>query len=233
MSERERAFTVVEVLFAAAIASFVIFGLVAIAARTSASAALLNDRLVAQRAASRLSERLASESGAAWAVFVPPTDVLGAGNADGHEVDFIAEDATRAPYAWAYRFDAAAKTLTRYAYAPGEAAQAGEVVGKFDAFAATMHDASDVAAPANPLYDPLFANATVQNVRYDLGILAGADGGNGVIDIAFRAHGVAERVAVASGTAPTSFTIVLPYTPPPSTATPTPGPLPTLTPTPP
>lgn len=232
MLARERGFTVVELTIAAAIAFSIVWLLVAMVMRYSGWAAGLNDTLNAQNNAARLSERLSSEAASAWAVFVPQNDVTGAGNSDGHELDFFAEDGSHRPYAWAYRFDANAKTIARYSYAPGIAAQQGETFGPFDGFTATAVDASAIASPLSSVYDPLFAGVAVTPVRYSFPVMPSAAGGNGLVQITLAAHGVDQRTMLASGTAPTAFTIVLTYTPPPPQPTGTPAPIPTLTPTP-
>src|SRR5690348_17742539 len=40
----------------------------------------------------QLTDKLTTEEDDAWAIYVPPADVLGKSNADGHEVDFFARD---------------------------------------------------------------------------------------------------------------------------------------------
>ena len=230
MSARERGFTLIETLIGAAIAAVVIGSLVALAGRMAASADRLSARAGAQSRADRLAERMESEAASAWAVFVPPADVLGASNADGHELDFFAEDGAHRPYAWAYRYDAASRTLARYAYAPGVAATRTESLGAYDAFAASgPYAPSALAVPASPAYDPLFAAATVPTVTHTFPALPYAVGGNELVLVHVQAPGVDRTEALASATAPTAFTVVVTYTPsPPPAATP-PAALPTLT----
>lgn len=226
MPASERGFALIETLVAAAIGFVLIWGLVALASRYAGWAASLNATLHAQTAAANLSERLASEASSAWAVFIPATGVLGEPNADGHELDFFTEDGAHRPLAWAYRYDRATKLVTRYSYAPGVAPQAGESTGPFDAFAATSVPASTIAA------DPLFSGATIPDVQYSFAAMPQAQGGNELVNVAIQAPGVMENDTLASAVAPTSFTVVLNYTPAPLGSTPTPGALPTLTPTP-
>lgn len=230
MRRSECGFTLIEVVVGAAIAAVVTFALVATALHAAKGAAILNSRLVAQSNAANLAERLTAESASAWAVFVPPTDVRGGANADGHELDFFAEDGAHRPYAWAYRYDATSKMLCRYSYAPGVPAVAGELFGPFDAFSAASADASAVSQPGSAVYDPLFANLTVPDVDYASTEMPGALGGNRMTRIKIAAHGVDFERTLASATAPTTFTIRLTYTPAPPTQTPTPSPLPTFTP---
>ena len=221
-----------EVTMGAAVAFFVIWLLVGMADRYATSAAAMNLTMNARNAAARLEERLSSEASSSWAVFVPQTDVLGFDDSDGHEVDFFSEDGSHRPYAWAYRFDAKTKTVTRYSYAPGVGPQSGETLGPFDGFTANEADASNVASPASALYDPLFANVSVPTVRYTFAAMPSAQGGNGIVELAVSARGVNEKIILASAAAPTSFTVVLTYTPAPPPSTGTPAPLPSLTPTP-
>lgn len=232
MRTGERAFTVVEATIGAAIAFFAIWLLVALASRYAGWAAGLNDTLNAQNAAARICERLSSEAASAWAVFVPPSDVTGADNSDGHELDFFTQDGSHRAYAWAYRFDPVTKMITRYSYAPGANAQPGETLGPFDGFRATLSAAPAIALPTSAIYDPLFASATVTPVSYSFQAMPAAIGGNGLVHVTLLARGVNQDVVLASGTAPTTFTVVLTYTPPPPQASTTPPVLPTLTPTP-
>ncbi len=226
MNRSQRGFATIELLVSAAIAFFLIWGLIAVANRCAAWAASENATLAGQSAAATLAERLGSEADSSWAVFVPTNDVLGASNGDGHEVDFFTEDGAHRPFAWAYRYDAASRLVTRYSYAPGIGAQAGESAGPFDSFAAVA-----VAAPSITA-DRLFAGASVPGVQYHFDTMPEAIGGNGLVHVAIRARGIVENEMLASATAPTSFTVVLNYTPAPPPATPTPGAIPTLTPTP-
>lgn len=230
MEARERGFTLIETLVGAAIAAIVIWSLVALAARMAAGAERAGARADAQMRADRLTERMESEAASAWAVFVPPADVLGASNADGHELDFFTDDAAHRPYAWAYRYDAVSRTLARYAYAPGVAATRTESLGTYDAFAASgPYAPSALAAPASPAYDPLFAAATAPAVAHAFPMLPDAVGGNELVLVHLQAPGVDRTETLASATAPTAFTVVVTYTPSPSpTATPA-GALPTLT----
>ncbi len=230
MQSNERGFTLIEVLLGAAAGAALTFLLLVVAAQHVRSAALLNARLNAQSAAMHLSERMSAECAGAWAIFVPPADVLGRDNADGHEVDFFSEDGAHRAYAWAYRYDAAAKSITRYAYAPGIAAVAGEALGPFDSFHAQNAGAATISSPPSPIYDPLFANLAVPDVRYSFAAMPGAVGGNAMTRVSIAAAGARIDTTLASATAPTSFTIRVTYTPAPVNQTPTPSPLPTFTP---
>ncbi len=221
MRENQAGFTLVELVIGAAIAAVVIGGLVLFASRLAQTTATLDARVQGQSAAQRLMERLPVEAASAWAVYVPATDVNGNANADGHEIDFFTEDGSHRPYSWAYAFDAAQKTVTRYAFAPGTAASAGEVIAPIDTFAASTVSVSQLGT-----IDPLFAGATATPVTYAFDASSSAVGGNALIQLQLGANGVDRRELLASGTAPTTFTVIVNYTPSPTPViTPTPVPL--------
>lgn len=227
MQYRQAGFSLIEVLVAGAIASIVLFALLAATHTAIDGARAMNGRLNANAAALRLEERLSSEAASAWAVDVPALDVLGASNTDGHEVEFFAEDASHRRYLWAYRYDASAKQVVRYAYAPGVAPVAQEITGPIDGFSARAAAASAITSPQSALYDPLFAGTTVADVAYPFPGL-GISGGNGLVRVRIAAGGADDNLTLASATAPTSFTIVIPYTPAPQPSpTATPSALPT------
>ncbi len=210
-----------ELLIGAAIATIVVGALVAFASRLTQTTSALGTRVQSQSAAARLMERLTAEASSAWAVYVPVTDVNGNANADGHELDFFSEDGSHRPYSWAYTFDAAHAAITRYAFAPGTPPSAGEVIAPIDAFVATS-----IAVTRLPAVDPLFAGATATAVAYGFDASPSAAGGNGLVQLRISASGVSRNELLASVTAPTTFTVIVIYTPsPPPVATPTPAPL--------
>jgi hypothetical protein len=221
MARDEAGLSLIEVVVGGAVATIVLLAVLTVTRQTIDSAARADARIRAAAVVDRLVERLTAEAASSWAVFVPPADVLGAANADGHEVDFFSEDGSHRPYAWAYRYDAASKHLTRYSYAPGVAAGASDDLGAFASFAAT-------ATEVNATGDPLFAHATAPLVHYSYAAMNGAVGGNAIVAVHFS-NAASDRTALlASATAPTTFTFVITYTPaPPPAATPTPTPLPT------
>jgi type II secretory pathway pseudopilin PulG len=229
----ERGFTLLDVLIGAGISALVGLALVAFADRLVAAGDGLHARLAGAAAADRVTERLASEAAGAWAVYRAATDVLGNDNSDGHEVDFYAQDGSHRAFGWAYRFDAAKRTLTRYAFAPGVAGSAvpGEIVTGLDAFSVSAAlPPAELGDPESPLYDPLFAGANVTSVSFPL--TGGAYGGNALLHVHVSANGVDRTDVLAGADAPTSFVVVVTYTPSPRPiATPTP-PQPTLNPAP-
>lgn len=177
------------------------------------TAASRHDLMLARTQTEQLLERMRSEAESAWSISVPPTDVTGASNADGHEVDFATEDATRNLYRWAYRYDPAAQTITRYAAATGASPQPGVSIPGVSAFSARIYPVNAVADPSSPIYDPLFAGDSVTPVSFPLP--GGSAGGNAFVFVVVAAAGTSVRELLSTGVAPTQFTVVVKYTPPP------------------
>ncbi|HVA27760.1 MAG TPA: prepilin-type N-terminal cleavage/methylation domain-containing protein [Candidatus Baltobacteraceae bacterium] len=196
MRRAESGYTLVEILVAAAIAAFVVWGLVALADRFVANAATLNARLNAQATADRLVERIASDAVSAWTLSAPTPD----------EIDFFAEDGSHRPFTWAYRYDAATRRVTR---------STGEVFDALDGFSARAVDVSDLWNPGAAAYDPLFARSHASSTT-----------GNALVALHLTGSGVDRTEVLASGSSPTTFTVVVRFTPSPAPiATPTPIPL--------
>lgn len=224
MRSAQAGFTLIEVVVSAAIGAVMLWCILAFANRTIASAQALDMRLQASAGAAHEIERLSSEAASALAVYVPAGDVLGNSNADGHEVDLYAQDSSHRPYTWAYRYDADARTITRFTTGAGSAI-AGEVVSQIDAFSATAARASDLSAPGSAAYDPLFAGVSAPDVPYAFADNPQAIGGNRLVVLQIVASGVNRRGLLSSADAPTAFTVVVRYTPSPApivTATPVP-----------
>jgi hypothetical protein len=214
--EAQRGFTLAETLVAAAIAFVIGWQLLGLAHVLVLGASHLDARLRAHSAADRLEERLTGDAGVAWSVFVPRRDVFGSPNADGHELDFVTEDAAHRTFWRAYGYDAAARRVTSYAYAPGGVPEAGETYDGIAAFAARAHPITDLFRPGNEVYDPLFAGSAVGPIVVPFGWSSAAAGGNGLVRVRLRGGGVARDALLAAGTAPTRFTVVVEYTPAPS-----------------
>ncbi len=205
-----------EVVVAAGIAFVLAWALVRVAHDAVFTAVHLDTRLRAHDATQRLAERMESDAASAWSLFIPAADVLGASNADGHELDFVTEDASHDTYWWAYRYDPAAQRVTDYAYAPGGATRAGDVFDGITAFGAESDPVTDVALPASPAYDPLLASAGATPVDFDYGFARPeALGGNRLTLVHLTAAGVNRTLRLATNTAPTHFTVVVKYTPAP------------------
>lgn len=211
MRTSQRGFTLIETLVASAIATLLIAGLVLTVSRLVSSASSLNTRLVAETAADHALERMTSDAASSWASYVPANDAYGRDNADGHEVAFFSEDAAHRPLSWAYDYDASTRHLLRLTFSPGAVPNRDEDLGAFDAFAATPIDASTLGAS-----DPLFAMSSIPDVVYGFDASATARGGNGLVRVELVAAGARESVFLASGTSPTTFTVVVTYTPSPT-----------------
>jgi len=214
----ERGFTLVEVLAATGLwivlggtLLFVTQGLLG-AARAGAT------QQRAYVALTQLIETLDAESSSALAIFVPPRDVLGTSNADGHELDFYSRDASRNGRFWAYRFDRTASTLQRYAYsAPGSAAMTSDPpLHGITSFAAIRKSVSSLSVP--------FANGYVTR---DVAVgfnYPNVTGGNAIVTVSFGDRRDAFSLELLPGTMTSGFGVVV------STFTPTPAPVATPSP---
>ncbi|HEY1977055.1 MAG TPA: hypothetical protein VGG89_10940 [Candidatus Baltobacteraceae bacterium] len=218
--EAQRGFSLAEIIVASAIAFTIGALLVWMAHATVLAAAHMDTRLSARSTFDRLAERLTADASSAWSVFVPARDVLGNANADGHELDFVSEDASHRSYWWAYDFDARASQVTVYAYAPGTTASAGDVYSGIGALAAETHALTDLANASSDIYDPLFANDALTPVDVPFEWGGSAAGGNHLVRLRVTAEGVDRTMLLATATAPTHFTVVVDYTPPPVTPAP-------------
>jgi type II secretory pathway pseudopilin PulG len=225
--DRQAGFTLIETLLGAALAATMLWALVAMVDRLVASAGAANLRVNASANAARLSERLSSEAASSLAVYVPATDALGQSNSDGHEVDFFTQDGAHRSYAWTYTFNSSTRTLTRYTLTGSGAPIAGDSLADIDTFSATAASVSELATPSSPAYDPLFAAANATDVPYSFAAMPSAVGGNRLVVVQIVASGVNRSVLLSSEDAPTTFTVVVDYTPSPAPVV-----TPTLTPVP-
>jgi type II secretory pathway pseudopilin PulG len=216
----QRGFSLAEVLVASAIAFTLGALLIWLVHATVASAAHLDDRLNASAALDRLQDRLSADASTAWSVFVPARDAFGNANADGHEFDVVTEDASHRSYWRAYGFDARTSRVTVYSYAPGVPPAAGDAYAGIASFAAETHAVSDLANPSSDAYDALFASDTLTPVDMPFEWGGAAVGGNHLVRLHLTATGIDRTLMLASGTAPSHFTVVVDYTPPPATPTP-------------
>ena len=218
--QRQRGFSSIEITVAAAIALLVGWQLLTMSHALVFGAARLDDRLRARSAADRLEERLTADAASAWSVFVPANDVNGNRNTDGHEIDFVTEDASHRELWWAYAYDTAARRVTRYSYVPGGSPLGGERFDDLDGLAARTHPLSDVQLRSSAVFDPLFERATLSDIDVAFAWGGTAVGGNHLVAVRIRGQGVERTLLLASGTAPSRFTVVVKYTPPPPTAMP-------------
>lgn len=198
----EGGFTLLETLIAAALGTLVLGGALLAGAQLSRTAAAADDRMRGIDAVARLDERLHSDASSAWAVFVTP------GNAS--EVDFYSQDGAHRPFFWRYSYDATMRAVAR----------GGEIFAPVSGFLAAGVQASQIG-----VLDPLFANARVPDVAYAFS--PGTPAGNALVHVRIDAPGIVRDEFLSSATAPTTFTVVIEYTPsPPPIATPTPTPIP-------
>jgi type II secretory pathway pseudopilin PulG len=213
-ASREAGTTLVEVLVVAAIGVLVLGAAFALFARVARAQARAQHAAMARAQAGRLEDRLRDDAANAWAIFVPKRDALGNANADGHELDFYAQDAERNAYLWGYDYDPGSESVTRYAYPAAGAAQPGEAFPGITAFAARAVGVNAPGDPASPAYDPLFAGDGAVPVVYSFGP-DGPSGGNGFVSTRFAAGTTVVSETLSPATAPTHFTIVVDYTPSP------------------
>ena len=106
--------------------------------------------------------------------------------------------------------------MTYYAYLPGGGAHAGETYEGVARFVARVHPITDLAQPSSDAYDPLFAGVAVTAVEIPYGWNPAATGGNHLVRVTLEAGGVVRDALLASGTAPSHFTVVVDYTPAPT-----------------
>ena len=164
MNRDERGFSLLETLVAAAIS--VVLGYVLILAASSFLhwSAQQAKRDAEHAAIGELVDRWEAEEDSAWAIFTPPADVLGANNADGHEVDFFTRDGKNRAYFWAYDYDAQAQALVRYRYdAPGAAPVKDLTYAGITKFAAHTYPVTALQDANTPVYSPLYANAALRS----------------------------------------------------------------------
>jgi len=206
----QRGFTLLETLVALAIALPLGFALLAIiggglrAASTSASVGANSDALAS------LGERLEAEAHSAAALFTAP-----------NELDFFTRDAGGAPHFWAYRYDAAAKTLTRYAYddlgptGPVNLRTFGPRLTNVVAFGATRLPISQIAIPA-------LAGYVARDVAVPLGY-PGVTAGNALVVVDVQTSNARIHRELVPRLAPTGFSVVVGTYLPAAAATPAPA----------
>ncbi len=221
----ERGFSLIEVTIAAAVfaivmgiafASIALLGAVARAATTAQAGADALDRQV---------ESFRSEAATASAIFVPPFDLHGAPNADGHEVDFYSKGQENRDVFWRYVFDASSSTLRRYDYDPQtnpvggvrdsrtgaiDATASYPEIPEMSAFGARTIEANQLGDPALNRYAALFPRApngepVSLNDPANGRNVAGLVGGNRIVEIALSNRKAARVVHLAAGTMPTGF----------------------------
>lgn len=195
---------------------------------------MLAERERAEAQFETLAERLEADADSAWAIFTPPTDVLGMNNGDFHEVDFFMRDVQSRPYFWAYRYDAAMQKLQRYVYsAPGagplpDGAPLPDVIN----FSAQTYPVTALSDATTPLYSSLYQNASLTSATVQFGFSGQPwiAGGNQITSVHVQNSYSVQTLQLATQTAPSGYTVVIQYTPSPSPIPPpTPAPLAQLT----
>lgn len=203
-----------------AVAISVIIGMLLLQAASSFLhwSALAAQRNTENASLGELADRWEADEDSAWAIFTPPGDVLGASNADGHEVDFFTRDGHGRAYFWAYTFDSQAHTITRYLYdAPGSAPAKDTVYAGITKFATRTYPLTALQDASTPVYSPLYASATLQSgtvLFYPA--MPWIAGGNNITWLRVETAANVREMQLATQTAPTGFTIVLSYTPSPA-----------------
>lgn len=212
-----RGFSLLELMVALAIATVIVWLLF-----HALSQALLAARMQArddleQSTIGQLVDTLTSEQDDAWAIYVPPADVHGASNGDGHEVDFFARDGKQRPYFWAYTYDKSAQTLTRYRFsAPGGIARQDTTYAGITKFYARTYPVTGLQDRATPIYSALYDGAALQSgvVRF-YPSMPWIAGGNNITYVHIEGASMKQDLQLATNTAPSGFTVVVYYTPSP------------------
>jgi len=219
---RSRGFTLVEFVVAVGIAVVLGYFLVRATGTFLHWSAIQAQRDGEHAAIESLVDRWRAEEDSAWAIFTPATDVNGVSNGDGHEIDFFTRDAKYRSYFWAYGYDSAKQTLTRYLYgAPGGAATIDETYSGVTSFYARTYPLTALQDPSSKVYSPLYNGATLQPgaVRFYGASRPDIAGGNQITYVRVEGPSMVREMQLATRSAPSGFTVVLQYTPAP-TATP-------------
>jgi type II secretory pathway pseudopilin PulG len=206
----QRGFTLIDLMVGTAIAILIASLCIAVVHALLGWTARAETTVSATSSLDRLADRWDAAAASAWAIFTPANDVFGAANADGHEFDIATQDDQRRTSYRAYVYSANARKLSEYVYgSPGDAPIAtGDVTTGITAFSAQT-------AKPSTLGDPLFTRSTIADADVGVGLESQAIGGNRITSVAISAGSLQRTIALASGTAPSSFTIVLTYTPSP------------------
>jgi len=219
VNRSQRGFSLLETVAAVAVVTVIgLFVLSAIAQTLHWNAALAQRRS-AQMAMGLLADRLEAEEDSAWAIFTPPLDVSGSSNADGHEVDFFFRDAQNRAHFTAYSYDKTEHRIQRMLYAnPGGAPVAdGPPVSGIDEFFARTYAVTALQDPGSLVYSDLYRSAELHpaQVRFDP-TQPWLAGGNQITYVRLGSAQSIRELQLSTQTAPSGFTIVLRYTPAPS-----------------
>jgi prepilin-type N-terminal cleavage/methylation domain-containing protein len=219
MHGRSRGFTLIEVVVALGISVVLGYFLLRTTGALLHWSALQAQRNTEHAAIAQLEDRWDAEERSAWAIFTPDADVNGASNADGHELDFFTRDAKSQSYFWAYNYDPAHQTLTRYLYgAPGGTPTAADTYSGITTFYAHTYPVTALQDPSSKIYSPLYegAHLTAGAVRFYGASKPDIAGGNQITYVRIEGPTLIREVELATDTAPSGFTVVLQYTPSPA-----------------
>jgi type II secretory pathway pseudopilin PulG len=229
MHDRSRGFTLVEVVVALGISVVLGFFLLRATGSLLHWSSLQAQRNTEHASIAQLEDRWDAEERSAWAIFTPNADVNGASNADGHELDFFTRDAKSQSYFWAYNYDAAHHTLTRYLYgSPGGPPTAAQTYSGITKFYAHTYPVTALQDRSSKIYSPLYdgAHLTAGVVRFYGASKPEIAGGNQITYVRIEGPTLIREIELATDTAPSGFTVVLQYTPAPAdtpNASPSPG----------
>ena len=217
----ESGFTLVELLAAGAVWIVLCGALLYVAQTLLASARQISAQQNAYMQLTHLTETWDAESSSALAIFVPANDVRGAGNSDGHEVDFYSRDAEGNELFWAYNWQRTASTLQRYTYAaPGSPPVASDPPANgITSFSAARRAASTLQEPFLGGYGP-------RDVTVNFGY-TGVDGGNAITLLTVANARTTFTMELLPGTMASGFQVVVASFTPVPTAMPTPASKPT------
>jgi prepilin-type N-terminal cleavage/methylation domain-containing protein len=227
--ERQRGFTVIEVLISLAIFAAVGFTLLGVSKVFLHAVARGAPSQSSSLALETQIDALRSDAATAFAVFVPANDVFGKANAPapGHEIDFYSKGDAGATVFWAYYYDPGAQTLRRYDYdTNGNVGQADRLSGVVvngrsypavagvTAFAARTLEANELVGSKSAYaaaVAPLLAGSAPQPlpVGYDDGAAPRPDlyGGNTTVEVQLATTRGTRTLHLASATLPSGFTV--------------------------
>ena len=177
----ERAFTIFELLIAGAVLVMVLVPLVAsISAMTRGAQSNLVYR-ASYSDTSQVVSGLQRDAASALAVFIPSNDVLGASNADAHEVDFFTRDSNKNPHFRAYTFNTASKLLQVSNYnSPGQASLNDGSATPLKSFTASSISVDSLAS--DPMVSAIFKGNIPKPIDINYGY-PGVIGGNRITQV--------------------------------------------------
>jgi prepilin-type N-terminal cleavage/methylation domain-containing protein len=213
VSRGERGESLIELMVAIAIMSFVLLGTFGVVRHLLDLQTQFAQRHADYAQIEALAGAWETESRTAEAITVPAP-------ATCPEVEFFSRDPNGSTYhAWSYRWDAAAQTLTRYASNSGAlvpcSAASGKVVATgITAFTARRRAADSLATSPDA---PYVLASGVNAAAPPLGIqeadaTTNVTGGNTIVEIAITGPQSQRTIELLPGIAPSGYTLALQYT---------------------